>query len=381
MKSKGSTYLSQIYQLLFSLRKDISKSNVLVGLFFLLLLYLIFLSLGFSGSNTNTLRPTIYGNSIPNARTSSNLQYEESFLTHRAVCSYRSLLNLIDDTSNNLFLVAKVAPVFGFDRVKQMVVYANNDIVSLNIKNGGAWDAEHTSKMINALKKLRDMRNAPVSFLDIGGNVGWFTVAAAAAGFPTFTFEPMSTNAWAFRTTICLNPELQSLVTFFNIGLGDTERVCNLISGEGNRGNGQFICSEDKKDLFMPLRDSAMRIVKLDDVISSEKSIGVAKIDVEGFELHVVKGGTKTLLSGQIPYISAEYYPKQLRIKGTNPADFLLVFLDSGYKISIVDFNVSPFLSRDDIVRISDNLENDKGVEGNMKSPLAIIDVYMTYNK
>ena len=84
-----------------------------------------------------------------------------------------------------------------------------------------------------------------ITFLDIGGNVGWFTTAIAMRGFRVITFEPMPRNEIILRSNLCIN-NLTSLVTLFNTALSNTSDNCKIVSETFNRGNGVIICGDDK---------------------------------------------------------------------------------------------------------------------------------------
>ena len=49
-------------------------------------------------------------------------------------------------------------------------------------------------------------------FLDIGANLGWYSMLFAQAGFDVIAVEAMQRNADAIRSTLCLNPRLSSKV-------------------------------------------------------------------------------------------------------------------------------------------------------------------------
>lgn len=59
----------------------------------------------------------------------------------------------------------------------------------------------------------KGLKHEDVYFLDIGGNIGTFSLAAAAHGFSVITFEPMLSNRMAFQLSLCSNPGLEERVT------------------------------------------------------------------------------------------------------------------------------------------------------------------------
>jgi FkbM family methyltransferase len=59
--------------------------------------------------------------------------------------------------------------------------------------------------------------------LDIGANIGWYTLALASRGFKVVAFEPWELNMNAFKASLCLNPSLKPFVTLLNYALGEKE--------------------------------------------------------------------------------------------------------------------------------------------------------------
>ena len=91
-------------------------------------------------------------------------------------------------------------------------VYSSSDIVSDNVARGG-WETKYVTNAIKALKKVASSKTNPNPiFLDIGANVGFFTLSVAASGFDVIAFEPMRENALLIKKTICDNPVLDQKV-------------------------------------------------------------------------------------------------------------------------------------------------------------------------
>jgi hypothetical protein len=70
----------------------------------------------------------------------------------------------------------------------------------------------------------------------------------------------------------------------------------------------------------------------LDDPIARGK-IGAVKMDVEGYEHGVLRGGMDVLLRSGVPFILTEFTPSLLQGKGGNPGEFVKAFLDAGYAL------------------------------------------------
>lgn len=60
------------------------------------------------------------------------------------------------------------------------------------------------------------LESSAVVFLDVGANIGWHSIYAAAVGYTVLAFEPMLKNIGAMRRTLCQNPELQQRLTLIS---------------------------------------------------------------------------------------------------------------------------------------------------------------------
>ena len=115
-------------------------------------------------------------------------------------------------------------------------------------------------------------------FVDIGANIGWHSKVVQSAGFDVIAFEPQLEN-FELLTRNCKKEG--SLL--YNVGLGKQNELRRIEKDPNNYGN-SFI-SENGEDVIS--------VVKLDDMIDAEtvKKVSSVKIDVQGFDTEVLKGG------------------------------------------------------------------------------------------
>jgi FkbM family methyltransferase len=145
--------------------------------------------------------------------------------------------------------------------------------------------------ILSALDRFEATRGREAVLVDIGANVGMFTIVAAAFGYRVIAFEAMPDNVRAIRETLCWNPHLADRVALFPYGLGATRATCRIISADENIADGHVVC--DEKELVAYGDEYAQRgkveIVRLDEILGGVE-VPVVKIDVEGYEPHVLKG-------------------------------------------------------------------------------------------
>ena len=186
----------------------------------------------------------------------------------------------------------------------QFLVFKGNDLVSNALRNGGYEDDLH------ALSEgiLRDKKDGIV--LDIGANLGSYCIPLAKK-HPHIKFEAFEPQR-IVNYQLCANIIINGLenVNSYEVGLSDKEEVLELVmpdyTVEGNIG--AFSINEEvrKNDYECPTVNTTDRIdVTLLDWMEFE-NIKLIKIDVEGHELEVLKGGTKTIKRNNYPPIIFE---------------------------------------------------------------------------
>lgn len=144
----------------------------------------------------------------------------------------------------------------------------------------------------NALNAVEEAGVEVPVFLDVGANLGCFSLTFAALGFDVIAFEGMPRNQLAMYSSLCETPALLERVTLFPFALGDANAECSILSDDINVGDGHVVCDDDLRDAMLG-RDyrerSRTRIVRLGDYLAGTR-VDVMKMDVEGFEPRVIAG-------------------------------------------------------------------------------------------
>ena len=223
-------------------------------------------------------------------------------------------------------------------------IYRENDIVSDEIRRYGHWDKAKLDSFQTILRDYSTKSGIPLhdlTFVDIGSNIGWFTLSMASLGVNVMAFEPMTSNNDMIQRSLCMESNvatgLSGRVQLFKNGLGPKEESCFVVSGDINEGDGHTLCGEKESDIHVqPGYSIRGKIVtkRLDDIASTEgKTVVLVKMDVEGFESHVVEGGRDFLLNSNIPYIVSEFVPEWMTKYGGDPERMMKRFYDAGYKV------------------------------------------------
>ena len=143
------------------------------------------------------------------------------------------------------------------------------------------------------------------TLVDIGANLGYYSLLFASHGWNVLAVEPMAYNRNALAASLCLNPTLASRITLVAAALVSPDQEsdhCVVVSPGRNAGNGRVICNHANCSKVgrgfahcEPIRtttlDRLLSETALTAAASAPDDVVVAKMDVEGFECNVLKGG------------------------------------------------------------------------------------------
>ena len=184
------------------------------------------------------------------------------------------------------------------------------DFVSGNIKHSGSWEKQDTEQIMNILSKGSDG-----VLLDVGANLGWFSLTALHLGHKVIAFEPFISN---IELLCASSTELSSAenLRLYNLGLDYRTRNCELFQKKArNIGDTHSVCDIDSRRQFLEKGYSPlgwMNTSTLDDALTDglfefADHIDVMKVDVEGFEHAIMDGGNQFFQSKYTPrYIYME---------------------------------------------------------------------------
>ena len=124
-------------------------------------------------------------------------------------------------------------------------------------------------------------------FVDVGANVGAYTILACAAkGAKGVCFEPVPATFEKLMDNLRIN-NLMERVEASNIGLSDRE------------GDLVFTCGEDTTNHIVAVDEQASNVVQVKvrplDSLLKDVTPSLLKIDVEGFETRVIAGARQIL--------------------------------------------------------------------------------------
>jgi FkbM family methyltransferase len=124
-------------------------------------------------------------------------------------------------------------------------------------------------------------------FVDVGANIGGYAIRACKAGVNVVAIEPDPENFSLLLDNVRVN-ECEGKVEALNMAAGDESSYrCLYQPDVSNPGSISLIKRGTPKGL--------VQVKPLDDVLSDLTCDMMVKIDVEGFEYHVLRGMVNTL--------------------------------------------------------------------------------------
>ena len=206
----------------------------------------------------------------------------------------------------------------------QMYIFKSKNFILNEFKKYGAYEIPLSNNIIEALKfyasKYNIKNNKDIFMLDIGANVGWYPSLLGRYGYTILCFEAFKRNYYVATKNYCyLNKN--SNVIIITKGLGEKEKLCHYFKQDRNSGNGMVICDDNKNNLNnknlgkMFKKNSEVEITTLDSFkpYLSNKNIVLMKIDVEGYEYEVLKGGKELITKYHVPFVALEFSPRYLK--------------------------------------------------------------------
>ena len=163
--------------------------------------------------------------------------------------------------------------------------------------------------------------------LDIGANVGIWSLLAAKRGARVHAFEPVPALADRLRRHAQLN-NVDIVINAFALG-AERATVTFFEARDGNSG-ASSLRRRSVRDI-----ESDVAVMTVDDYISRERidRVHVVKVDVEGAEVLVFRGASKLLSSEQAPIVFFELDPQLCEPFGATPDEVKSFLADRGYAI------------------------------------------------
>lgn len=170
--------------------------------------------------------------------------------------------------------------------------------------------------------------------LDIGANIGYFTMLSASLVGPSggvFAIEPNPDSVKLLEASRRENG--YENVRIFQVAAGRAPGLLVL-----NRASSNAMTSAVPEAVSHLVRSTTVPSFRIDDLVPSDVKIDFIKIDVEGAEYNALLGA-RALIARSRPTIVSEFSPKTMPgISGIDGMGYLRFLLDDlGYQLSVID--------------------------------------------
>lgn len=183
----------------------------------------------------------------------------------------------------------------------------------------------------NEIRCLQKLISPGHCVFDVGANVGYHALVFAKLVGTTgeiHSFEPFPKTFDRLQTNIKLNNI--SWIHAWKLGLGNHDGITIGINQSGNNPGAFFLMNP----VHMTAKGIKVEITKIDTFIARHqiRAPDLIKIDVEGYEVAVLKGGQRTI-ERHHPVIMVECNPIALARQQSTPEELFSIMIRNGYDL------------------------------------------------
>ncbi|PKR89197.1 hypothetical protein CXZ10_10965 [Pleomorphomonas diazotrophica] len=184
--------------------------------------------------------------------------------------------------------------------------------ISLHVLEHGCWEDQIRSALMQVLEPGS-------TFVDVGGNVGLHTLFASSIVGPqgkVYSFEPLP---HLFRT-LELNVDVNGarhIVTTYQMAISDSIGTASFANFRTHSAMSGFTVPEERLNYFNEKRDQSVETLTVEtttlDSMFTGKRVDALKVDVEGYEALVIRGGQGLIKSNPEIKLILEWEPELVR--------------------------------------------------------------------
>lgn len=277
-------------------------------------------------------------------------QYLPEFIRKRLQPTYRALWRLENYAKYVLYSLTSddiIDTEYGFQ---------------LSIDRGDAVQRRYITRESQGEEDLYNLfkskvRNDQGAFIDVGANIGFYSFCfCTVSDGDVYAFEPLSNNVEKLRENTKLN-SFEDRIRVLPFGLSNQTREVELEFFPFNRGAANDFSNRGELDFLLRSEDVQFKTL---DEIEIQDRISTIKIDVEGHELEVLRGGNR-LIRTQQPNLLIEIHPSLIGDRPYTVEDLVSYIFHLGYEsIYLVEEQVS--LNQQEAIDSVERIKNNYGI-------------------
>jgi len=191
---------------------------------------------------------------------------------------------------------------------------------------------DYSPRILGLILNFFNDRGNQGTFIDIGAHVGLVTIPIAGTGaIECYAFEPDTRNLEFLERNI-RSCKVENNTRVHDIALFDQATTVDFEISDWHHGDHRIRITHGENDGSAPqspFKENSRHVVKvkterLDEIMDAKvlKEPIVAKLDTQGSECQIIKGGQEVLSRADM--IICEYCPYMIRRVGGNEEEFLI---------------------------------------------------------
>ena len=225
-------------------------------------------------------------------------------LSDRKLKQYREKINIIDFNVSIEANISCVKTKAMLGNVRTTICIHQNDYVSNHYKGGGVYEESMVATFLRLLTN-----NPEYGFIDIGGNIGTYTMFVAAMNRSVISIECFQPNYLRITKAIQMENLQNRVILVGNAIYSKSGQYLDLSPNPGNIG-GQAVRTDlvQNKSTINPY---VVQTIRFDDLLPLIKETKIRsffmKIDIEGSEFHVFNTSAQAFDYLKISFIMMEW--------------------------------------------------------------------------
>lgn len=177
------------------------------------------------------------------------------------------------------------------------------------------------------------------NILDVGANIGYTASVFASllsTGFSVHAFEP---EQRCFEELLIEAENSKGRIVPLRSAVGASSGNATLWRNLKHRADHRVVTDTFREHLGQGENEQSVPLISVDDYVESigHQAVSFLKIDVQGYELEVLKGAIRTLEANPNLVVAFEHSPESLVELGFAPDDLISYFDHSSYKLYLLD--------------------------------------------